>query len=142
MISYVTGFMFDNYKQHVALVTKNKPAWQAGHLNGIGGKIEPGETPLQAMIREFEEETGVNHRIWLPVVRIHSASNDYEVYFYATFTDKIAYVRTVESEEIHTYAVSTVLSGALRIIPNLAWLIPLALDPLASRNNFIEVPLV
>ncbi len=47
-----------DYKQ-VALITKNKPSWQANKLNGIGGKIESGETPSEAMAREFEEETGV-----------------------------------------------------------------------------------
>ena len=31
----------------------------AGKINGPGGKVEPGETPLAAAIRETEEEIGV-----------------------------------------------------------------------------------
>lgn len=40
------------------LVLKNKPAWQKGRLNLVGGKVEPGETPQQAAKRELAEETG------------------------------------------------------------------------------------
>lgn len=40
------------------LVLKNKPAWQRGRLNLVGGKIEAGETPAQAALRELEEEAG------------------------------------------------------------------------------------
>jgi 8-oxo-dGTP pyrophosphatase MutT (NUDIX family) len=29
----------------VLLIEKQKPAWQRGKLNGVGGKIEPGENP-------------------------------------------------------------------------------------------------
>jgi 8-oxo-dGTP diphosphatase len=31
----------------------------AGRINGPGGKLDPGETPLEGAIRETEEETGV-----------------------------------------------------------------------------------
>jgi 8-oxo-dGTP pyrophosphatase MutT (NUDIX family) len=57
---YVAGFMFDVANKQVALIRKTKPAWQAGKLNGIGGKIEDGESPEAAMVREFLEETGCN----------------------------------------------------------------------------------
>ncbi|XPP93699.1 NUDIX domain-containing protein (plasmid) [Photobacterium leiognathi subsp. mandapamensis] len=56
MIKYVTGFMLSpDYKQ-VALITKNKPSWQTNKLNGIGGKIESGETPSEAMARELRKK--------------------------------------------------------------------------------------
>lgn len=42
----------------VALVEKNRPEWQKGRMNGIGGHIEEGEAPWDAMVREFWEETG------------------------------------------------------------------------------------
>jgi 8-oxo-dGTP pyrophosphatase MutT (NUDIX family) len=42
----------------VLLVQKNKPEWQKGYLNLIGGVVEPGETPFNAAIRELKEESG------------------------------------------------------------------------------------
>lgn len=46
---------------HICLAYKKK-GFGAGKLNGAGGKIEPGETPEQAAIREVEEEIGVQVR--------------------------------------------------------------------------------
>jgi 8-oxo-dGTP diphosphatase len=40
---------------HILLIEK-KRGLGAGKINGPGGKIEPGETPLQAVIRETQEE--------------------------------------------------------------------------------------
>ena len=60
MKRYVVGFMFDDEVQNVCMIIKNRPEWQCGLLNGIGGKIEDGESPLEAMVREFSEETGCN----------------------------------------------------------------------------------
>jgi len=57
---YVVGFAF-NQKDEVLLVKKIKPSWQFDQWNGLGGKIEDGETPHQTMCREFTEETGQAH---------------------------------------------------------------------------------
>ncbi len=38
------------------LLIEKKRGLGAGKINGPGGKIDPGETPLQAVIRETEEE--------------------------------------------------------------------------------------
>lgn len=39
----------------------NKRLW-ANKYNGIGGHVEPGESPLQCAIRELREETGITSR--------------------------------------------------------------------------------
>lgn len=43
----------------ILLVMKDRPTWQKGHLNLVGGKIEDGETPEQAALRELKEEAGL-----------------------------------------------------------------------------------
>ena len=58
-IYYVVGFLFNPDMTEVVLIKKNRPDWQKGLLNGVGGKIESGEDPITAMIREFKEETGI-----------------------------------------------------------------------------------
>lgn len=55
---YVVGFMFSEDSSKVALIRKNRPEWQKGLLNGIGGHCESSDKNNQdTMIREFEEET-------------------------------------------------------------------------------------
>ena len=41
------------------LLIRKKRGHGAGKLNGPGGKVEPGETPLECVVRETEEEVGV-----------------------------------------------------------------------------------
>jgi len=57
---YVLGFAFDETKNNVVLILKNRPAWQKGFYNGVGGKVEKYDEDYHAaMSREFLEETGV-----------------------------------------------------------------------------------
>lgn len=56
---YVLGFAFNRFDQ-VLLIRKERPDWQRGKMNGIGGKVEKNETHLQAMRREFVEECGLD----------------------------------------------------------------------------------
>lgn len=43
----------------VLLIHKRKPAWQAGRLNLLGGKVEEGEDAIACAIRELKEESGL-----------------------------------------------------------------------------------
>ncbi|MPY21593.1 NUDIX domain-containing protein [Shewanella psychropiezotolerans] len=126
MIRYVTGFMFSDNLQNVALISKIKPAWQKGLLNGVGGKIEHSETAEEAMAREFMEETGVNTNPedW-KLYTILSRPDEYEVNFFYMRDDRVYSVRTIEKEKVDVYQ-SNFLPD--KVIWNLRWLIPLAQD--------------
>jgi 8-oxo-dGTP diphosphatase len=50
--------MRGNPPRHVLLGYK-KEGFGAGKITGFGGKVEPGETPAAAAVRELEEETGI-----------------------------------------------------------------------------------
>lgn len=56
---YCLGFAFVDNDSSVILIRKEK-GWQKGMLNGIGGLIENDETPWNAMVREFKEETDID----------------------------------------------------------------------------------
>jgi 8-oxo-dGTP pyrophosphatase MutT (NUDIX family) len=53
---YVLGFIFTAGRNAVYLIRKNRPAWQRGFLNGLGGAREAGETFVEAMERESVNE--------------------------------------------------------------------------------------
>ena len=139
MISYVAGLMFNADGAELALILKNRPEWQAGYLNAIGGKIEDQETPAQAMQREFREETGVDYAEWTPLVHLRR-EGAYEVYFFSCFTDDVFKVETQEDEDIDVYPLSELFEyESDGLIPNLKWLIPLARDKNIRSGKFIYV---
>ena len=59
MQEYACGFLFSLDRTRVLLIRKRRPAWQAGKLNGLGGKVEPGESFHDALVRELCEELGI-----------------------------------------------------------------------------------
>ena len=129
MKSYVVGFMFDSSKQKVVLIRKNKPEWQKGKLNGVGGKIEVDETPIDAMIREYKEETGVIRNGWDNF--LIAAYDDCIVYFFKAF-DSWCYEHsdTTEEEQIEKVSAINIPDD---VIDNLQWIIRLALDEYVSN---------
>lgn len=122
---YVAGFLFNENETHLALVKKQKgPVCIIGKLNAIGGKVEPKETPLVAMRREFEEETGVKIDDWRKFCKLGNGST-WVVYFYCAFDNSAFQVKTKEAEPVDLYRHAEVMD---RVVPNLRWLIPMALD--------------
>lgn len=115
---YVAGFAFSETEDRVALILKTRPDWQRGRLNGIGGHIEVGETPLAAMQREFEEETGgVADWTLFTVLR----GDGFGVWFFRG-------IATSPLESMTDEVVTWVDPANLpeNVLPNLRWLIPMA----------------
>lgn len=131
---YVVGFLFRFARTGVALITKNRPEWQRGKLNGIGGGVEEGETALDAMKREFREETGLIVPDWhhFAAINFRGALVDF---FMAEVED--AYLSQTTDERVAWYRVADI--PHLPTIPNLRWLIPLAISP-SREVAWVEDP--
>lgn len=123
---YVVGFMIGREDQRVVMIRKNRPSWQAGFLNGPGGKIELGETPREAMAREFEEETGfpTTPEAWETFFYLQS-DHGTNLYFMAFPVQRIdpLWVSTQTDEAV-------VIRGLHRIdgefLPNMSYILPMA----------------
>ena len=121
---YVVGLLFDENRNYVTLIRKTHHEWQKGSLNGPGGHIEEMETPEEAMIREFKEETGLEETLWDEVVTLYNYSQYWEVTFFRAFGD-VTKVTSMTDEEVQIHSAGSLPSN---VIPNLRWIIPLALD--------------
>lgn len=138
-MKYVAGFMFNATKDAVALIRKSKPSWQKGLLNGVGGKIEDGETPEFAMMREFCEETGATTHPgeWRHYARLTGTDWCVELF---TATGDIAALKSMEEEPIQLVLVKGITITRGDMVENLPWLIAAALDHMADgRPSFWEV---
>ena len=121
---YVVGFLFNAARDRVVLIQKQRPNWQRGHWNGIGGHVMIGEEPHQAMRREFLEETGTDV---LSIERFYVGDyQDHIIHFFRAF-DESAYLKseTMTDEGIAKVRVDNLPDSMVR---GLNWLIPMALD--------------
>jgi 8-oxo-dGTP diphosphatase len=120
---YCVGFMFSPYMEAVVLIRKKRPEWQRGLLNGIGGKLQDGETPLDGMRREFREEAGVAWDDWSPLARLDFP--EATVWFFWARGDAWE-CRTQTDEEVSIHKTRDVQD--LDLVPNGRWLIPMAVS--------------
>lgn len=56
--TYVVGFIFNPSLEKVLMLFRNKMPYQF-HWNGIGGRMELGEIPINAFYRELHDESGI-----------------------------------------------------------------------------------
>lgn len=137
---YVAGFMFANNLSQVVLIHKRRPAWQCGLWNAIGGSIEDGETPDQAMSREAREETGVENLRWRMFCE-HTIERDGVksiVHFYwATIADFRPFQSVMTDETVALWTVSRVLECDRQLISNIPWLVQMALRSMLPETTCI-----
>lgn len=123
---YVCGLCFDANYANIVLIRKNRPEWQKGKYNGIGGKVEDNEWPIKAMRREFYEETGLTVDDWIPLCEL--SKDDYIVHMYYS-TVHYAHTAISKTDEIVVYqSVERLLAYEKGMfIEGLEWMIPLAI---------------
>lgn len=128
---YTAGFLFSPDNTLVALIRKNRPKWQKGHWNGIGGHVESGESFPMTQRREFLEETGVYIKDWQDFA--HLDSDTASIRLFRAWSDKIGTVKTITDEEVGVHPVRDL---PVNMVDNLNFLIPLALDTKIEFSRF------
>lgn len=131
----VCGFLFIGAE--VLLVSKKSPTWQNGLLNGVGGKVENNETFLDAMHREWKEETGLMNPEWTAFAS-EEVKDEYFVMFFAARLVGVSSIippamlsmpRENDVGERLLWTSTMAASRMSNVVGNLKWLLPLAMDP-------------
>lgn len=131
MTAYVAGFLTFGNPKRVLLVLKMKgPPIVIGKWNAIGGKIETGENPHEAMRREFTEEAGVELDWKHGDCFARLGVGDHHVYFFHHRLAGEPLWKQREVEPIAVFPVDEVVRGRLPIFAyNLPHLMALAVAP-------------
>jgi 8-oxo-dGTP pyrophosphatase MutT (NUDIX family) len=94
------GFAVSFDGASVLLLEKGRPAALKGKWIGVGGHIEPGETPHDAIVRESKEEADIDVPTWesLGVVERENGT----INMYAAFVD-LASAKTMTDEQVKVF---------------------------------------
>jgi 8-oxo-dGTP diphosphatase len=134
MKKYAVGFMFNSNKSKIALVTKARPDWQKGKLNGVGGHVEGSESFRQAMVREFKEETGINtlESNWELMVEL-TKMGEFTIYFFK-MVSAFEYDFTSQPDEpVNWYSVDDI---SCNVVYNLRYILPM------FEDSFLQFPVL
>lgn len=112
-MDYCLGFLTDPTGTQVLLMEKRRPSWQAGRLNGIGGKVEEGEDALGAMVRECREETTLEVADWSPMGTI--AFEGGQVHVFHGKAD-LSLARSATDEQVRTVDLADALQGRYPLV--------------------------
>ena len=128
---FTLGFTFSADGKYVYLMRKDHPDFQAGKLNGVGGKLEPGETFADCMAREAVEESGYSGA-WHHLATMTGNTKGWGMYqcevFYSVMSEGDTEPHTCEREPIEKHPVADLLSLSSQMVPHLPVLIAAAVS--------------
>ena len=134
---YTVGFIFGSGLERVLLVHKQKPDWQKGKINGVGGKYESGETPAACMRRETREETtlDISESDWVYVGTILQDVGNVGV-LAAKYRGDHNDAKQNDHEKIEWFDVGNLPDN---VMSNLRWLVPLSLEKLNGEFKTFSI---
>lgn len=105
---------------------KTHPVWQKGKLNGIGGRVEEGESVTECIAREVLEEAGLSTKPadWIHFATLFEGGSKIDFFAFRHLGDK-SEVKTMTEEKVSWYPVNNIPSN---LVAGIGWLIPLALE--------------
>lgn len=99
---YAMAYVVSPDGKQVVLLNKRRPHYLAGKWMGVAGHVEPHESPVQAVQREFLEEAGVDIADWSFVKVLEKPERPSDIYVYFSVHD-LADVRTMTDEEVRVF---------------------------------------
>ena len=102
LLECVVGYVVDPTGRRVVLLLKNRPDYLDGLWIGVAGKIEEGETPLQAMRREFLEEAGVDVPDWTFIKLLDNPEAPCNLHVFFARHD-VSKVKTMTDETVRVF---------------------------------------
>jgi 8-oxo-dGTP diphosphatase len=131
MKTMVAGLYYDPNTEMAVFIRKNRPVFMKGRLNLPGGHVEDGETPAEAMAREFKEEVDIQTAPdqWRHTITLQDEKNEWVVHFFMAEGDGSA-AKTMTDEPVERYDAWNMPFDAL---PNLRWIVPLSMDKMVVQ---------
>lgn len=112
-MNYVVGIVTDGSK--ILLLRKNNPDWQKGLYNGVGGKVNLDETPLEAIIRECQKEVGLEIPNWNQIETIPLQSGVDLTYFFAVIEEEeLKKAQGLEDERVEFFDIDNLPKNILK----------------------------
>jgi len=128
LTNYTLGFIFNKELNKVLLIQfPNKGKWNDGFINGVGGHIDKGETPLQCMMREAAEEADFystkDRWNYAGMYDGTNSSNPFKIYtFYCQFEEHLIKAFNGEEGSTNWYTIENI--PKLKTVSNLQWMVP------------------
>ncbi len=112
-MNYVVGIVTDGSK--ILLLRKNNPDWQKGLYNGVGGKVNLDETPLEAIIRECQKEVGLEISNWNQIETIPLQSGVDLTYFFAVIEEEeLKKAQSLQDERVEFFDIDNLPKNILK----------------------------
>lgn len=155
---FSVGFAIDINRMQVALIRKNRPKWQRGQLNGVGGHQKVNESPVGCMRREALEEIGLDlpeSGQWQQFHYERHTSGNCLSFFVAQVDDLATKVKTMTDEMVEIVDIRAMLLSSSLVyasdgidhlgrpgsnyVYNLGYLIPMAVTWLLNpEHQYLE----
>jgi len=133
---YTAGFLF--HEGWVLLVRKDRPEWQRDLWNGIGGKLEPGETGSDCMAREFKEETGIDVSAWMFLAEESGPGYRCQFFHHHVVGPRPCATQYNDRNELLGWMGVDFALKSAPLVGNLRWLLPLAMDWRRPRARVVS----